>query len=108
MRHSAARLLLFASATLALVATATTRTVAQTGCEQKRQACVAECRAQYFATDPKRDACIASCVSAANRCVREQAQAGDPAAGRLDEASCRMIQLPGPLSLDERSPAARS
>ena len=73
MRHSAALLRLFASASLALVAAEPTHVAAQTGCEAKRRSCIAECRAQYFAVDPKRDACIANCVAEANRCMREQA-----------------------------------
>ena len=97
MRHSAGLLRLFASATLVLVAAEPTRTAAQTGCEQKRQACIAECRAQHFAVDPKRNACIAGCAAEADRCRREQAQAGEPAARRLDMAGCRLV--PGAVDL---------
>jgi len=77
MHHSAGLLRLFASATLALVAADLTHEAAQTGCETKRRSCIAECRAQYFTVDPKRNACIASCVAEADRCMREQARAGD-------------------------------
>ena len=73
MRHSAGLLRLVASAALALVAVEPTHALAQTGCEPKRQSCIAECRAQYFTVDPKRNACIANCVAEANRCMREKA-----------------------------------
>jgi len=73
MRHSAGLLRLFASATLAMVAAEPTHTAAQTKCEEKRQSCIAECRARYFSVDPKRNACIANCMSEADRCMREQA-----------------------------------
>ena len=72
MRHSAGLLRLFASATLVLVAAEPAHGAAQTGCETKRRSCIAECRAQYFAVDPKRDACIANCVAEADRFRREQ------------------------------------
>ncbi len=79
MRHTAKLLWLFASATLALVAADLTHEAAQAGCETKRRSCIAECRAQYFAVDPKRNACIANCVAEADRCMREQARAGNGA-----------------------------
>lgn len=40
------------------------------GCESKREACVAECRARLFSVDPRRPDCIASCVSTAVQCAR--------------------------------------
>jgi hypothetical protein len=91
MRHPACVLGLVASATLALVAVDLAREVAQTGCETKRRSCIAECRAQYFAIDPKRDACIANCVAEANRCRREQARAGDGVTEFVNLASCNSV-----------------
>jgi hypothetical protein len=41
-------------------------------CEPKRQSCVAECRAQYFAIDPRRTDCTVNCAAVAARCTREQ------------------------------------
>ncbi len=73
MRHPVGLLRLFAAAALALTAAGPTHALAQTGCEPKRQSCIAECRAQYFSVDPKRNACIANCVAEANRCMREKA-----------------------------------
>jgi hypothetical protein len=73
MCHSLGLLQFFASASLALIAAEPTHTVVQTGCEAKRQSCIAECRAQYFTIDPKRNACIANCIAEANKCIREQA-----------------------------------
>jgi hypothetical protein len=88
MRHPACVLGLVASATLALVAVDLAREVAQTGCETKRRSCIAECRAQHFAIDPKRSACIASCVAEADRCRREQARAGDGVTAIVSLAPC--------------------
>ena len=88
MRHSAGLLRLFAAATLALVAAEPTYAAAQTGCEAKRRSCIAECRAQHFAVDPKRNACIASCVAEANRCMREQARAGELASEQPQILAC--------------------
>src|SRR5688572_2743118 len=96
MRHSATLLRVLAAVALGLAVAEPNNAAAQTGCEAKRQACIAECRAQHFAIDPKRTACIASCESEANRCMRERAQAGRSATTRLHLASCRM-------SLDDRS-----
>jgi hypothetical protein len=73
MRHSTGLLRVFASATLALIAVEPTHAAAQTGCEAKRQSCIAECHARYFTIDPKRNACIANCMAEANKCMREQA-----------------------------------
>jgi hypothetical protein len=50
-----------------------TREAGQAGCEPKHQSCVAECRAQYFAIDPKRAACTVNCADEFARCNREQA-----------------------------------
>jgi hypothetical protein len=72
MRDSEATLRLPASAIVALAAAEPTQTTTQTACEAKRLSCVAECRARYFAVDPKRDACTANCTAEANRCLREQ------------------------------------
>ncbi len=88
MRHSAGPLRLFASAAFALVAADLTYEVAQTGCETKQRSCIAECRAQHFAVDPKRNACIANCVAEADRCRREQVRAGDGVNELAKLASC--------------------
>jgi hypothetical protein len=91
MRHSAGPVRLFASVILALVAADLAQEAAQTGCETKRQSCIAECRAQYFAVDPKRNACVASCVAEANRCMREQARTRDGVSESANLALCDSI-----------------
>ena len=40
------------------------------GCEAKRDACVAECRARLFSVDPRRADCIAACLDTATQCIR--------------------------------------
>lgn len=91
MRHPAGPLRLFASVTLALAAAGLTHETAQTGCETKRQSCIAECRAQYFAVDPKRNACVANCAAEANRCMREQARTRDGVTELANTVVCDSI-----------------
>lgn len=42
--------------------------IGATGCADRRDACVAECRARLFSIDPKRATCVATCTAEANRC----------------------------------------
>ena len=49
---------------------ACTACVAATGCEARRDSCIAECRARLFSIDPKRNACVAGCSTSATQCAR--------------------------------------
>ena len=40
-------------------------------CDDKRQSCVAECRAPYFMIDPKRETCFSACSAGAIACIRQ-------------------------------------
>ena len=44
--------------------------VGASGCDTKRDACIAECRARIFSIDPKRTDCIADCSSKAQQCMQ--------------------------------------
>lgn len=70
--------LFLAHAATALVAAEPGQNPPQTPCDLKLQSCIAECRAQHFAIDPKRNACTANCSAEAKRCVREPSSTAAP------------------------------